>query len=133
VDGIDGPRKSMRPVARRKPGFPCVQETNNVLVEVTITANQRDANYVHHGWSHAVASAIPPWTLSRMTSDNLGTFNPVAEEWVTKQSTLQRLSFDLLVEELEPIPDFEAEVQSALAKPTKFEKFQALYRVLHRW
>ncbi|KAB5589822.1 hypothetical protein CTheo_6746 [Ceratobasidium theobromae] len=133
ADGIDGPRISMRQVATRKSGgFPCARETDEILVEAFTTRNQREFNYIRQGWAPAAASVVPPWTSSRMTNKSSGPANK-GGEWVTKRYTLQQLTFDLLAEELEPVPNFVKDVKDALAKPTKFEKFQAIYRILHCW
>jgi hypothetical protein len=133
MNEVDDLRRSARPVAKRKPGGPpCTREMNKFITEVITTNNRLEVNYVHQGWSLATISTLPPWILARMTNNNLRSLGGEGE-WITKQFILQRLAFDLFVEELEPVPEFEVDMQNALAKPTKFEKFQALYRVLQIW
>jgi hypothetical protein len=134
VDGTDGPKRSMRPVARRKPegSYVPVETMSDIITEEITAKNEREANYAHHGWSLVATAAIPPWTSSRMTNNNLKPLNR-EELWITKRFMLRRLAFELLVEDLEPVPEFEADVKNALAKSSNYEKFHAFYRVLHIW
>jgi hypothetical protein len=133
VDGTDGPEISMRPVARRKPGgSPCVREMNDIITESITTKTERQANYVQQGWSLSAIATTTPWTTSRMTNNNARPIDQESER-ITKRFTLRRLAFNLRIEDLEPIPEFETDVKKALAKPNNFERFHALYRVLHIW
>lgn len=123
--------KTARPVARRKPGNPpCIREMNNVITEVITTKNEREANYVHHGWSLAALSDLSPCTLSRIGCHNQPNPDQIR---VTKRTIVQRLTFLLSLKELEANPEFEAEVSTAMERPTTFGKFQALYQALHAW
>lgn len=125
----------MRPVARRKPGGPsCVVETSEILAEAVTVRRERGANYAHQGWSPAATATHPLWTHARMTNNNEQSFDEELDDgWTTKRLMLWRLAFDLTIEELEPVPEFEMDVKNALAKPTDFEKFHAFYRVLQIW
>ncbi|KAB5592846.1 hypothetical protein CTheo_3706 [Ceratobasidium theobromae] len=132
VDKIDSPRWLMRPVAKLVgPGkSPLVQDMNNTLTEVIATKNERESNYVHQGWSLAAASTISPWTSARIANNNQP--NPDGE-WVTRRTIVQRLSLCVSLQELEPDPAFEAEIEAALEKENTFEQFQAVYCALHNW
>lgn len=122
----------MRPVAKLVgPGkSPLVQDMNNTLIEVIATKNERESNYVHQGWSLAAASTISPWTSARIANNNQP--NPDGE-WVTRRTIVQRLSLRVSLQELEPDPAFEAEIEAALEKENTFEQFQAVYCALHNW
>jgi hypothetical protein len=132
VDGIDGPKKSLRPVAMRTKsrGDPFVQEMDDSITEMVTTKNEREANYVHQGWSLSAASTIPLWASSRIANKSQPNPNGV---WITKRSVLQRLTFRVLLDELAPMPQFEADMKAALEKPTTSEKFQAVHKTLHIW
>jgi hypothetical protein len=121
----------MRPVAQRRLGGPpCVREKSDIITELITTEHEREANYVHQGWSVNAASTISPLTSCRITNKNQPNRGSV---WVTKRTVAQRLTFRILLEELTPVSEFEADIVTALEKPTTFETFQAIYRALHAW
>lgn len=133
VDGIDGPQRSLRPVARhtcRSGGLPFIREMNDIVTETIATKCEREANYVHQGWSLAAASVISPWTSSRIAGNNRP--NPDGG-WITKRTFVQRISLNVQLEELAPVQGFVADVETALQKSTMFEQLQALYYTLHVW
>ncbi|CAE6471176.1 unnamed protein product [Rhizoctonia solani] len=53
--------------------------------------------------------------------------------WITRRILAQRLRVCILLEDLAPIPEFETAIKDALNRPTRFEKFRAVYRALDRW
>ncbi|CAE6516488.1 unnamed protein product [Rhizoctonia solani] len=131
VDNIDGPECTTRPVAKFvgiKPPF--VQEVHDILTEAVTARTEREANYVHHGWSIGAIATLSPWTMSRIAANNQP--NPKGA-WVTRRTLVPRLSLRLSVNELAPVPEFEDAVKEALKEPTIFGQFRAVYRVLHEW
>lgn len=121
----------MRPVAKRSSGnLPCVREMNDIITELITTKNEREANYVHQGWSLPTASLSFPWTASRISRYNQSNRDEV---WITKRTIMRRLTFRILLEDLVPDPGFEADIKVALEKPTTYDRFQGVYRALHNW
>lgn len=134
LDGHSGPRRSNRPVARQKAdvsqaGF-SIQEKNDMNTEVITSANERDANFAHQGWSLSATSTSTPWIVSRIAKRNR---TPGKEPWITKRMIVQRLAFTLALQDLEVAPEFEEDIRAALDKPSKLEKFQALNEVFRLW
>jgi hypothetical protein len=107
-----------------------MRETNDIVTEVITTTSEREANYVHQGWSLSATSVIPPWTSSRIASHNQSDRDGV---WVTKRTIVQALTLNVSLEELAAVSDFEDEIRAGLAKPTTFEKLQAIYQAIHVW
>ncbi|KAJ1305820.1 hypothetical protein OPQ81_010547 [Rhizoctonia solani] len=131
VDNIDGPESLTRRVALHINGTsPLIEETKNIFTEVITTHNQRESGYVHHGWSVGAATTVSPWTASRIHATNR---NSRDGAWVTRRTLAQRIRVKVLLEDLAPIPEFEAAIEEALGRPTRFEKFQAVYRALDHW
>ncbi|CAE7051220.1 unnamed protein product [Rhizoctonia solani] len=131
IDNMDGPQASTRQVAAYVNGaIPLIEETDDVTTEVITTHNKRESNYVHHGWSIGAMATISPWTLSRIDATNL--HNP-GGAWTTRRTLARRLRVRVLLHDLAPVPEFEAAIEEALGQPTRFEKFQAVYRALDRW
>lgn len=133
VEGVEGPRRSMRPVAKRacgSEGSPFIREMNNVVTETITTKTEREANYVHQGWTLSACSPLSPWIPARIAGTNRP--NPDGA-WITKRTIVQRLSLNMQLEELVAVPEFEADIEAALRRPTTFEQLQALYRALHIW
>ncbi|KDN41378.1 hypothetical protein RSAG8_07493, partial [Rhizoctonia solani AG-8 WAC10335] len=131
VDNIDGPECTIRPVAKfveTKPPF--VQEVHDILTEAVTAKTEREANYVHHGWSIGAIATLSPWTSSRIAANNQP--DPIGA-WVTRRTLVPRLSLRLSVNELAPVPEFEDAVKEALKKPTIFEQFRSVYSILHGW
>jgi hypothetical protein len=105
---------------------------NEIDTEVIKTKNERETTYAHKGWSPSAISTTSPWTLSRIANNNRSqTTSDVSS--ITKRVIVQRLRVDLPLEDLIPVPEFEADILAALEKPTKFEKFHALYQVFEHW
>lgn len=52
---------------------------------------------------------------------------------VTKRVTFQRLSVHLTLQAISPTPEFEASMENALTKSTKFKKFKALNEAFQFW
>ncbi|KAL5631982.1 hypothetical protein ACGC1H_000118 [Rhizoctonia solani] len=131
VDNIDGPECTTRPVAKFvgiKPPF--VQEVHDILTETVAARTEREANYVHHGWSIGAIATLSPWTMSRIAANNQP--DPKGA-WITRRTLVPRLSLRLSVNELAPVPEFEDAIKEALKKPTIFGQFRAVYSVLHEW
>jgi hypothetical protein len=105
---------------------------NDIITESITTKTERQANYVQQGWSLSAIATTTPWTTSRMTGINLRSVDQEGER-ITKRFMFQRLSFHLRANELEPVPEFEADVRTALAKSSSFEQFHELYRILQLW
>ncbi|KAG8761505.1 hypothetical protein FRC11_013767 [Ceratobasidium sp. 423] len=131
VNDKDGPRSLTRRVAKfvgDEPPF--VQEVINFLTETITTNTERETNYIHHGWSIDAASTISPWISSRIAANN----QPNADgTWLTRRTLVQRLAVQSSLEDLAPVPEFKAEIEAALRRPTIFQKFEAVYRALHKW
>ncbi|KAG8726787.1 hypothetical protein FRC11_014495, partial [Ceratobasidium sp. 423] len=131
VDDIDSPQSLTRQVAKfvgDEP--PLVQEMTNFLTETIKTNTERETNYIHHGWSVDAASTISPWTSSRIAANN----QPNADgAWLTRRTLVQRLVVQLSLDDLAPVPEFKSEIEAALGEPTIFQKFEAVYRALHKW
>ncbi|KAG8743392.1 hypothetical protein FRC10_012118 [Ceratobasidium sp. 414] len=135
VDGNDGPRRSTQAVARcREQGqhhSPAWIEDRDIIMSETIsTQTSRDSNYIHQGWSITAAATVPPWTASRI-AQNLQADGD--GRWTTKRTIVQRLALDIPPRDLIAVPEFEADIQAALGKPTAFDKFRALDNVFHIW
>ncbi|CAE6397793.1 unnamed protein product, partial [Rhizoctonia solani] len=131
VDNMDGPRALARQVASYIDGAaPLVEETNDLLTETITTHNQRGSNYVHNGWSAGAIGSTSSWTSSRIYMTNR--HNPNGT-WITRRILVQRLRVCALLEDLAPVPEFETAIKEALNRPTRFEKFRAVYRALDRW
>jgi hypothetical protein len=107
-----------------------VQEVDDNVTEMITTSNEREANYVHQGWSLSAASTIPPWASSRITQSDQHNSQGV---WITKRILIQRLTFNVSRKELAPVPEFEADIRAALEKPTTAEMFQAVHNTLQDW
>ncbi|KAH7326796.1 hypothetical protein B0J17DRAFT_680705 [Rhizoctonia solani] len=132
IDSNDGPRRGLRQVARYGSRSPLpIQEMNNIDSEVVITENSRDTNYIHRGWSLSAISDNSPWTLSRITRNNLQV-NPSSRS-ITKCIIIQKLRIDLSLEDLSPAPELANDFKKALAQPTRFEKSNAVYRAFEHW
>lgn len=131
VDITDGPIRLNRLVARHRLGeLPCVREVNDIISEVITSKNEREASLVHQGWSLNAASTTTPWIASRIARHNQRNQDGV---WVTKRTIVQRLAFSIPLEELLPEQGFTSDIESALEKPTVYEKFQAVYRAFDIW
>ncbi|CAE6501971.1 unnamed protein product [Rhizoctonia solani] len=131
VDSMHEPRTSGRQVASYVDGAaPIIEKAHNVATDITTTDTKRNANYVHCGWSLDAATTISPWTSSRIAATNQP--NAVGT-WYTRIIKTKRFRVEVLLEDLAPMPEFEAAVEEALRKSTIFEKFQGIYRVLGRW
>lgn len=136
VDGNDGPRRSTCQIASHKHSslYPLVtyRETNAIVTEMISTETDRNAKYVHQGWSKSAISTITPWMLSRIENNNH--LEPVKDEVsVTKRVMFQRLSVRVTLDALLPVPEFRASIEDALMKPTKFTKFEALQETFRFW
>ncbi|KAG8726167.1 hypothetical protein FRC11_000692, partial [Ceratobasidium sp. 423] len=81
-------------------------------------------------WSNGAVATISPWTSSRIDATNLP--NPEGD-WVTRRTLVTRLRVQVLLEDLAPVPELVAAIEEALDRPTRFEKFQAVYGALNRW
>ncbi|KAG9106147.1 hypothetical protein FRC07_008940 [Ceratobasidium sp. 392] len=137
VDESTGPLRSSSQVAT--PWIPgqtysasWVREENGVDTEVIWTDRERHTNYVREGWSQSTLSALAqfPWVSSRVSE-----VNETAKEgsWVTKKTTVKRLTVNIPIRALKPVPEFEAEIQEALGKDSKEEQFQSVYDTLAFW
>ncbi|CAE6492404.1 unnamed protein product [Rhizoctonia solani] len=131
VNNNDGPQKLTRRVAKYvgdEPPF--VEEINNFVTESITTRTERETNYVHSGWSLDATSAVTPWISSRIAAKN----RPNEEgTWITRRTLVQRFRVRVSPEDLAPVPEFEAEIEAALEKSTIFQRFEAIYRALHKW
>ncbi|KAJ1305809.1 hypothetical protein OPQ81_010538 [Rhizoctonia solani] len=131
VDNIDGPQLSTLRVASHIDGVtPSVRAMNKVISETITTYSQREANYVHHGWSVGAVAVVSPWTISRVDATNR---QNAGGTWVTRRTLAQRLGVRVLLEDLTPVPEFKKAIEEALARPTIFEKLRAVYCALDRW
>ncbi|KAF8593864.1 hypothetical protein BDV93DRAFT_529642, partial [Ceratobasidium sp. AG-I] len=136
VDGNDGPGWSTCQIAKRKGTAPyplCTyRETNGMVTEIIPTENDRSSNYVHQGWSKSATSTVTPWIASRIANSNR--FERLNDElYITKRITLRRVSVNITLEALSPVPEFEISVADALTKSTKLLKFQALNEIFQFW
>ncbi|CAE6474180.1 unnamed protein product [Rhizoctonia solani] len=131
IDDTHGPRISAYQVASYMDrAASLIEETNDISTEVIVTNTKRETNYVHHGWSIGAITTISPWTSSRIVANN----QPNAKgTWYTRITKIKRLKVEVLLEDLAPVPEFEAAIEDALRQPTTYEKFQAIYRTLGRW
>ncbi|KAG8727058.1 hypothetical protein FRC11_013995, partial [Ceratobasidium sp. 423] len=131
TDDTQGPQISAYQVASYIDGAaPFIEETNDLSTEVIVTNTKRETNYVHRGWSIGAVAAMSPWTSSRIAANN----QPNTEgTWYTRLTKIKRLKVEVLLEDLAPVPEFEAAIEDALRQPTTCEKFQAVYRALGRW
>ncbi|KAG9080863.1 hypothetical protein FRC06_006059, partial [Ceratobasidium sp. 370] len=109
-----------------------VREENRLSTEVIRTSCDRDANYVHEGWSLSTlsTSALSPWSLSRIANRNQTTQEG---SWITKRMIIKCLAVNIPLREVKPVPEFEAEVLEALNKSSKVEQFQAVYEAFAYW
>ncbi|KAG8755476.1 hypothetical protein FRC11_005992 [Ceratobasidium sp. 423] len=109
-----------------------IEAMNNILTETITTHSKRESNYVHHGWSVGTIGTFSPWTSSRTGTAN---HPDMGGTWITRRTLAQRLRVRVLLEDLTPVPEFEAAIEEALTHPTTvtFEKFQAVYRALGCW
>ncbi|KAL5631987.1 hypothetical protein ACGC1H_000121 [Rhizoctonia solani] len=131
VNNMDGPQGLTQQVASYIDGAaPLVEETNDILTGVITTHNKRESNYVHHGWSTGAITTISPWTSSRIYTANR---QSPGGNWITRRILAQRLRVRVFLEDLAPVPEFEAAIKEALSRSTRFEKFQEVYRSLERW
>ncbi|CAE6520629.1 unnamed protein product [Rhizoctonia solani] len=131
VDNMDGPQVLTPRVASYiDRAGPLTEETNDTITEVVTTHKKRESNYVHHGWSVDAIATMSPWTLSRIDANNRQ--NP-GGTWITRRTLVQRLRVRVLLPDLAPVPEFEGAIKEALSQSTRFDKFQAVYRVLDRW
>jgi hypothetical protein len=131
VDDMDEPQATARQVASYvEGGGAVIQEINSANTELITTHNQRAANYVHHGWSVGAVETISPWTSSRIDAKNR---HNEKGEWITRRTLAQRLRVQVLLEDLSPVPEFEAAVKDALQRPSNYEKFRAVYDAMNRW
>ncbi|CAE6452314.1 unnamed protein product, partial [Rhizoctonia solani] len=131
VNNNDGPQNLTRRVAQfigTEP--PITQEMNDFLTETITTNSERETNYTHQGWSKAATSTTSPWISSRIAANNQQNEKGT---WLTRRALVQRFSLRISPEDLIPAPEFEAEIQAALAKSTVFQQFEAVYRALNKW
>ncbi|CAE6475097.1 unnamed protein product [Rhizoctonia solani] len=131
TDDILGPRVSAHQVASYANGAtPFIEELDGLSTEIIVTSTKRNANYAHRGWSVGATATISPWTSSRIAARNQ--FNAEGT-WYTRLTKTKKLKVEALLEDLSPVPEFEAAIEDALRRTTTFEKFQAIYRALGRW
>ncbi|KDN39142.1 hypothetical protein RSAG8_09049, partial [Rhizoctonia solani AG-8 WAC10335] len=131
VDNINRPQVSPHQVALHVDGATSfIEETNEILTEAITTYNKRESNYAHHGWSAGAIATISPWTSSRIHATNQ---HNTEGAWVTKKALVVRRRVQVLSQDLVPVSDFVAAIEEALSRPTRFEKFQAVYHTLGRW
>ncbi|KAG8733072.1 hypothetical protein FRC11_008907 [Ceratobasidium sp. 423] len=131
VDDNDGPQSLMRRVTKYvgvEPPF--VEEICDFLTETITTKSERGTNYIHSGWSIDAASTVNPWILSRIAANNQRNEDGT---WLTRRTLIQRFRVRVSPEDLVPVPGFKAEIESALKKPSIFQRFEAVYRVLRDW
>ncbi|KAG8701827.1 hypothetical protein FRC11_011873, partial [Ceratobasidium sp. 423] len=129
VDNMDGPQVVAHQVASHVDGAAPFIEKNDIFTEIITTHHKRESNYIHQGWSVGAAATISPWTLSRRDATNR--YN-AGGTWTTRRMLAPRLRAQVLLEDLIPVPEFEAAIEQALTRPSRFEKFQAVYRALGR-
>lgn len=101
-----------------------------MITEIVPTKTDRDANFAHQGWSASAMSTTTPWIALRIAKSNQA---PGEYFWVTKRTTVQRLTVTPAFQDLVPAPEFEEDVLAALGKPSRPEKFQALDQVFQLW
>ncbi|CAE6474187.1 unnamed protein product [Rhizoctonia solani] len=131
IDDIREPQVSAYQVASYVDGAaPFMEELTNLSTEIIITNTEHEANYAHRGWSIGAIRTISPWISSRLAANCQSN---AARTGYTRLIKTRRLKMQVLLDDLVPVPEFEAAVEDALGKPTNFEKFQAVYRVLGRW
>ncbi|KAF8602191.1 hypothetical protein BDV93DRAFT_217373 [Ceratobasidium sp. AG-I] len=133
IDSHDGPRQSIRKVARQAASqsvLNFIHEHKNLVTKVLLTNTDRDANFAHQGWSTSAMSVTTPWIASRIAKHNRA---PKEDSWITRRMVVQRVSVNLTLRDLQPNPEFEGDVVAALGKPSRFEKFQALDEVFRTW
>lgn len=131
IDDNSGPRRSSQQIAYRKGSKPFgFRESDDIATEILNTSHERETNYVHQGWLPATIKEISPWTAYRISRrDQVD--RDIAS--VTKHIIRPRLRVALVLEDLEPAPEFEDDVRAALGKTIKLEKFQELRKVFARW
>ncbi|QRV82451.1 Fungal Zn(2)-Cys(6) binuclear cluster domain [Ceratobasidium sp. AG-Ba] len=130
-----GPRFSDHPIAKCKlddSGFWSnrAQEQERQAIEVTRTENSHDSNYAHCGWSTAALSKSTPWIKSRIAYQNQYNESGL---WTTKMIATWRLSVNITVDDILPVPGFRKDIEASLNKPTDYERFQGLNAVFERW
>ncbi|QRV96327.1 gag-polypeptide of LTR copia-type [Ceratobasidium sp. AG-Ba] len=133
-DGL-GPHFSDHTIAKCKlddSGFwsSRAQEQERQAIEITRTETSRDSNYAHFGWSTAALSKSTPWIKSRMARQNQSNESGL---WTTKMIATRRLSVDITVDDILPVPGFRKDIEASLNKPTDYERFQGLNAVFERW
>ncbi|CAE7157637.1 unnamed protein product [Rhizoctonia solani] len=131
VDSNAGPQSLARQVAKfvgDEP--PLIQEMNDFLTETITTKTEREANYIHHGWSVDAASTISPWISSRIVAKSQRNADGT---WLTRRTLVHRFRLRISSEDLAPAPGFEIEIEAALKKPTIFQQPEAVYRALNKW
>ncbi|KDN33539.1 hypothetical protein RSAG8_13371, partial [Rhizoctonia solani AG-8 WAC10335] len=131
MDNADGPQVLANQVASYVDGAgPFIEEKDDILTETIDTHHKRESNYVHQGWSAGAAATLSPWTQSRIDATNR---YDAGGTWITRRTLSLRLRAQVLLEDLAPAPEFEAAIEEALMRSSRFEKFQAVYRALDRW
>ncbi|KAG8713595.1 hypothetical protein FRC08_013061 [Ceratobasidium sp. 394] len=135
VDAHSGSRMSSNPIARCKaerlrhlPNW--FREVEDTITEIIQTQTDRDSNYVHHGWSTATTTTLVPWIASRIARGQVPTL-PGA--WTTIHITVKRLAIQITLEDITPVPEFEAEMQAALGESTDFHRFEKVNEAFNRW
>ncbi|CAE7157632.1 unnamed protein product [Rhizoctonia solani] len=129
IDDIRGPKISPHQIATCVEGKNPSIEEENLSTEIIATTSLRQANCAHHGWSIDAITTVCPWAASRVAARNQ--HNPEGT-WYTRLIKTKGLKIEVFLEDLTPVPLFEAAVEEALNQPTLFDKFQAIYRVLDR-
>ncbi|CAE6455356.1 unnamed protein product, partial [Rhizoctonia solani] len=133
IDNVHGPQVAIQQVASCVDrATPLIEEMSDISTEIIVTSTERETNYVHCGWSIGAVRTVSPWTSSRIAANNQ--LEPDAEgTWYTRMTRSKRFKIQTLLEDLAPVPEFEAAIEEALRQPTIYEKFQAVYRALARW
>ncbi|CAE6399555.1 hypothetical protein ACGC1H_005969 [Rhizoctonia solani] len=131
MDNMDGPQLLANQVASYIDGAaPFIEEKNDIFTEIITTHHKRESNYVHQGWSAGAVATLSPWTQSRIDATNR---HNAEGTWITRRTLALRLRVQVLLEDLSPVPEFEAAIEEALTRSSRFERFQAVYRALSRW
>ncbi|EUC60503.1 jacalin-like lectin domain protein [Rhizoctonia solani AG-3 Rhs1AP] len=133
IDNAHGPQVAIQQVASCVDrATPLIEEMSDISTEIIVTSTERETNYVHCGWSIGAVRTVSPWISSRITANSQ--LDPDAEgTWYTRMTRSKRFKIQTLLEDLAPVPEFEAAIEEALRQPTIYEKFQAVYRALARW
>ncbi|CAE6469712.1 unnamed protein product [Rhizoctonia solani] len=131
VDNNDGPQHLTRRVATFVgDNPPHTQEISDFLTETITTKTERETNYIHYGWSVSAASITNPWISSRIAANNQ---HNAEGTWLTRRTQVQRFRVRVSAKDLAPDPEFKSDIEAALRQPTTFERFEAVYQVLHKW